>query len=851
MAVRSSRFRLLAVMWAGLGVVGTLSIGLPASQLRASDPNHNAVYSHPAVSAEFIRSHCLDCHQGSGAEAGFDVSELIEPRATGESQRESMDVDREEVHSRWISVVDRVESGEMPPVDASTARDEERRLFIADTSQWLTEIEQDEASKWGRVRGRRLTNLQLERSLHDLFGIDLPLAKHFPQEPKTGGFTTVADGQPMSHFQLEQHLAAIDRALDEAMRRAMDPPDEYDQHFTARELARTRPQSRTREPELREGLAVTWRGGTTYYGRLPATTAPEDGWYRFTFTASAVQPPESGGVWCTVRSGVLVSSAPLMDSVGVFEATSEPRQWTFETWLPMGHRLEIRPADAHLKSGKFAGGQVGTGEGEGQGLSGVALHEMQMQRIHLGPDNPSIRRLLFGEFEIVDRFDSTESDARLRRGQSAGVKSGGSAMDRAELLGLATDNPREAAQQLLVRFADRAFRRPVDAEEIAPYIASVQTQIDQGAPVVKAILGGYRSLLCSPRFLYHQENVGELEDEAIASRLSYFFWNAPPDTTLRDLAKQGKLRDRDVLRQQVERMLDDRRGGLFMSDFATQWLDLDQIDFTQPDSKRYRDFDNILQQSMLAETLTYLQDMLDQNISVGGLVDSDYTFLNERLARHYGIDGVTGDAMQRVGLKAGHRRGGLLTQGAILKITANGTDTSPVVRGVWVAERLLGIHIPPPPQNVPAIEPDIRGSTTIRQMLEKHRSNDACASCHTKIDPIGFALENYDPTGAWRDHYPTATRDSNRGALSIDPSYQMPDGAPFDDIDEFRALVLRDVRAIAKCVAEKMVVYGTGAPVRFADRQAIERIVDQTESDRYGFRSLVHAVVSSPLFLEK
>ena len=218
------------------------------------------------------------------------------------------------------------------------------------------------------------------------------------------------------------------------------------------------------------------------------------------------------------------------------------------------------------------------------------------------------------------------------------------------------------------------------------------------------------------------------------------------------------------------------RGQNFVRDFAAEWLDLSLINFTEPDPRLYRDFDIIVQQSMLDETHQYLQTMVDENLGVGNLIDSDFTFLNNRLARFYEIDGVDGDELQRVALKPEHHRGGVLTHGAILKVTANGTTTSPVIRGLWVSERLLGVHVPPPPENVPAIEPDIRGAKSIREMLAKHRADDSCASCHVKIDPPGFALENFNPAGQWRDTYYAGKKNRKYKPKPIDASYDMPDG---------------------------------------------------------------------------
>ena len=766
----------------------------------------------PESAQKFLKAHCQDCHSGDSAEAGFDVMalkpELSDPAGL----------------LRWIRIYDRVKTGEMPPPDASDLPAEERAKFVADAGQWIGDFQRGEWQKEGRTRGRRLTNLQLERTLHDLLGIDIPLADRLPEESKTNGFTTVADGQSLSHFQLEQHLGVVDSALDEAIRRAVSPPDETKKDLSAREISRRRARSRTREPELIDDTAVVWSSRLIFYGRVPATTARESGWYRFTIKASALKSPAEHGVWCTVRRGPCVSSAPLLGWVGAFEATSEPKTVTYETWLPKGEMLEIRPGDTTLKMARFQGGQVGTGEGGPQNVPGVAIHSITMERIHKGPANEEIRARLFCDLEV-----------RTNKG-------------KAELI---AEDPKEASASLMLQFANRAFRRPVSSEEVAPYVAMVDESIEQGTPLLDAIRGGYRALLCSPRFLYFHETPGRLDNYAIASRLSYFLWNTMPDAELLKLAAAGRLGEKPVLRAQVNRMLADDRGKNFVKDFAAEWLDLNQIDFTEPDRRLYPQFDIIVQQSMLDETHAFLQAMLKEDLSVENLIDSGFTFLNSRLARFYDIDRVETDELTKVKLEPEDHRGGLLTHGSILKVTANGTTTSPVIRGVWIAERLLGEHVPPPPASVPAIEPDIRGATSIREMLAKHRSDASCASCHVKMDPPGFVLETFDPAGRWRENYPAFERGRRTRGPKIDPSYALADGRRFADLDEFQQLILSQPESLAQNVAEKLLTYGTGAPVTFADRQAVEDIARQAADKNYGFRSLLLALVEHPIFLSK
>ncbi len=768
----------------------------------------------PTDARMFLSTHCYDCHQGAEAEAGLDLATL------------STELHENASATKWARVFDRVRDHEMPPAAAEPVDAKLRDQFLNQAGSWIRETQQTDYAARGRVRARRLTNLQLERTLHDLLGIDIPLAAKMPEEPRSGGFTTVADGQAMSHFQLEQHVSVVDAALDEAFRRALSEPDEWSRDLPATAIVRTRPKSRTREPELIDGHAVTWSSRLIFYGRLPATTAKEDGWYRFTLRAKALKRPADHGVWCTVRSGRCVSSAPLLDWVGAFEATDDPHEVTFEAWLSRGDMLEVRPGDDTLKMARFDGGQVGTGEGGPQDVPGVAIEWIKMQRIHRGPDDEAVRRLLFDDLAV-------QPAARRVPAQ------------------VVSQQPQRDVERLMRSFANRALRRPVENEVLKPYVALALASLDQDKDFVAALRAGYRALLCSPRFLYFHEQPGPLDDFAIASRLSYLLWNRPPDATLFDLAGESQLSDPKVVHAQVERMLSDPHGERFVEDFAAQWLDLSLIDFTEPDRKLYPGFDVIVQQSMLDETHAYLQMMLDDDLSVGHVIDSDFTFLNSRLARFYEIDRVEGDKLQKITLRPEDHRGGLLTHGTILKVTANGTTTSPVIRGVWISERLLGTEIPPPPESVPAIEPDIRGAKTIREMLAKHQADAACAVCHVKIDPPGFALENYDPAGRWRDKYFQLERGRMRPGATIDASFDMPDGRPFQDLREFQALVLTDQHALARNVAEKLITYGTGAPVSFADREAVDHIVAEATPANFGLRTLLRSVVTSPVFLNK
>lgn len=373
----------------------------------------------------------------------------------------------------------------------------------------------------------------------------------------------------------------------------------------------------------------------------------------------------------------------------------------------------------------------------------------------------------------------------------------------------------------------------------------------------------YQAALCSPDFLFLHEPRGPLEDHALASRLSYFLWNSAPDAELTRLADARKLRDPATLRAQTDRLLKDSKAERFVADFTDQWLDLREMDLTSPDKKLYPEFHPILRDAMPAETRAFFREMLGQNLPVRNVVHADFAMLNQRLAELYGIEGVSGGEIRKVSLDDAARRGGLLTQAAVLKVTANGTTTSPVKRGAWVMRKIMGLPPQPPPPTVPAVEPDISGVTTVREQLEKHRSDPACAGCHAKIDPAGLALESFDVIGGWRDRYrsvekgdqasvpPGARNISFKLGPAVDPSGTLPDGRAFANIGELEHLLLANERQLARNLAGQLLTYATGAAPSFADRAEVERILDHTQKTSYGVRSLVDAVIQSPLFLDK
>lgn len=774
----------------------------------------DVVAEHPAAMDEFVTDHCVACHDGPDGEGGFDVASL------------SHDLDDPATFQRWVRVLDRVVEGEMPPPEDGALDEEQIEAFRVTAEPHLASHQDRQHSQLGRVRGRRLSNRQLQATLGDLLVVDLPLAKLVPEELRTAGFWGIADGQTMSHFHLESHLKMVDAALDEAWRRLFEgKPIEYD--LPANKIANKPPGRRNREPEMYNGAAVGWNSTLPFYPRIESTKARESGWYDIELTASGLNIPEDQkGVWCTIRSGACRSGAPLMYWIDSFQAAEKPRTWKFRAYIRKEHQLEIRVSDVRLPKARFQGGQVAYGVGGPQKVPGVAMHRIKMKQVFPAGNHDKVVDRLFGKLNV-------SLNQKKRR------------------VTIEEDDVVKACAVQLRNFATRAFRRPVSRQEVLPYAEFLRSEIHAGREPADALRSAYRAVLCSPRFLYFNEQPGRLDDSAFAVRLSYLLTGSTPDWPLAKAARLEQLGDAQAVIKYADRILAGDRLDRFVADFAHQWLDLADIDFTEPDPKLHRDFDIVVQHAMISETEKFLADAFRRNASVTELVHAGHTFVNGRLASYYGIKGNDHDRVQRVLLDKSSERGGLLSQGAILKVTANGNDTSPVVRGVWVSERILGCEIPPPPENVPAVEPDIRGAKTIRDQLALHQSDGACASCHRNIDPPGYALESFDAAGRWRKHYPKWKGRRVTKGLPIDPSFVLADGRSFDDFLEFKALLADKPEPLARNLAAKLITYGTGSEIQFADRDDLDAIVAQCAQDHYGVRSILNAVITSDLFRQK
>ena len=579
--------------------------------------------------------------------------------------------------------------------------------------------------------------------------------------------------------------------------------------------------------------------------------------------------------------GVYASSAGQNRALGAFDFEPQPTIHEIEVLLAPGEGIRTDGMNLFRTRVNGSDEQYINPRATPEGIPGYAIQWMEVEGPLYDGSQGAGYRQLFGDLPLK-RLTEGESGVALevvppapppgQRGPGVGGRGlrgpggrGGGGM-REVNVDVTTDNPQQDAERLIRGFVQRAYRHPATDEEIQIFIDLFKNQYAQGQGFAKSMLTAYTAVLSSPGFIYVKENPGRLDDYALASRLSYFLWNSEPDEALRALATSGQLHKPEVLKAQTDRLMNDEKFRRFIDAFTDYWLDLRKIDDTSPSSMLYNDYelDDSLKGASLEETRLFVEELFRKDLPVCDIVSSDFTFLNERLAQHYGVPGVSGANMRRVTLPKNSVRGGLMTQASILKVTANGTTTSPVLRGHWITERILGIETPPPPK-VPSIEPDIRGAVTIRQQLEKHRADPSCASCHTKMDPPGFALESFDVMGGWRDRYRAVkegvTPASGVGmdgqkfafyyALPVDCSGSLPDGRTFDGVRDLKAMLLSDPAPIARNLTRQLAVYATGAPIRFSDRERIEHILQRTKDGDYGVRSIVRELVQSDLFQMK
>jgi hypothetical protein len=723
--------------------------------------------------------------------------------------------------------------------------------------------------RFGRVQFRRLSRGEYESTLRDLLSLpNLEVREMLPPDGTAHGFDKIGSALNLSYVQMSRYLDAADAALDQAI--VLNPRPA---HTTTRLEARTNGRFAQVLNKAKEAVPV---GDAVGLLRQPNTAQapwwwskfepPIDGYYRLRMKSFGFLW-DRGKVLSADRSHALTfhavqgSTKRPLGTFDVGRSEQEASIHDFTTFLRQGDQLQVwlETLDDRNK---------GERELSEYTAPGVALEWLEVEGPVLDSWPPASHQGLFGDLPIAEW--THESGLReppvpmITQGVGKRANRVPAKRNKVSLFHVVPQNPGDDARRLLSDFANRAFRRPVNEEDLEGILKLVQNKLDQKHCFQEAMKVGFQAILCAPEFLFLQEQPGELDPYALASRLSYFLWNSMPDAQLLSLAENGTLREPAALHGQVERMLDDPKSQRFIESFCGQWLDLRRITITQPDEQLYPEFDQLLQSSMVDETHAFVAEMIREDLGIEHLVDSDFAMINGRLAELYEIPDVEGVSIRKVQLPPDGARGGIVTQASVLKVTANGTTTSPVTRGAWFLDRIYGEPAPLPPPNIPAVEPDLRGTTTIREQLDRHRNVAACASCHRKIDPPGFALESFDVIGGWRDRYRSLgegesvekTLKNGRPVAyklgrPVDSSGIAPNGKTFRDIHGFRLVLAAEHEQLARNMAQRLLVYATGAGIEFADRRVIEGILEQARERDFGFRTLIHAVVQSNAFQSK
>jgi hypothetical protein len=819
-------------------------------------------------------------------------------------------------HALWVKIHDRVHDGEMPPAKKKERPDPSAvTAMTGGLARRLIAIDLAEQKAVGRTPMRRLSRTEFEWSVRDLLAMPaLALKDSLPEDGKSHGFDRLAGALDFSSIHLEAYLAAVDKALDAALCPLVEKPPQLKYRYHLWDQTRHEGKEaegwvgRSIQERIAIGLIGLQQDVDTFKAATPFTVQDEEphvtalgmfrnedadyrcsldtiksfytGYYKlrasgysFQWDGKQVQPTERGGAlsWGIYSKNINYGTVGLPpNKAGETEITA---------WIERGGGM-THGTDDNLRIVLSSCENIRDFARKDDGLlgpkvaaPGIAVEWVEIEGPIIDQWPPASHRALFGELPVKEWNKDKDASVPLPKQQtwpngnpwSFPKDPYGERGEKRPKVYVASGAPLADAARLLLTFAHRAFRRPVSQGDVSSYLAIVKSRLDAGAAFQDAMLAAYRGILTAPEFLLLREAPGKLSPHALAARLATFLWSSVPDDALIAIADKGELVKPEVLRTQTERLLNDAKAGRFVVDFLGQWLSLNNLNATQPDKKLYPEFMPWLQDAMLLESQAFFTELVKGDLPIANLVKSDFAMLNEPLARHYGIDGVKGWDIRKVLLPAGSKRGGVLTQASVLKVTAAGTTTSPVKRGAFVMERILGITPSPPPADAGAIEPDVRGATTVREQLEKHRRNDTCKSCHAKMDPYGFALESFDVTGEWRDRYravggkgPDEQRKIINGhrieyhyELPVDCAGVMPDGRMFADVDALRALLVAEPEKLARAFVGHLVTYATGESVSFADRAAVDTIIATAKAKGYGIRTLIHETIQSDLFRTK
>jgi hypothetical protein len=794
-------------------------LGLVCLAIAATAAPARAAPSFEADAWPYLQAHCLGCHGEQKQEGGFRLDTL--------SRKVGL-----ENGPQWAEVLGRITAGEMPPEEAKNPPTADASAAIV---EWLAarldEGEVTRLARRGRVSYNRLSREEYVNTVRDLIGVhfDAEDPSGFPEDPEWHGFERLGSVLTLAPSTIEKYLAAAETILAEAY------PAEKPKFLeaTRRAVVETSIEENHRERLREHGQLDRVRFELTaqdiYRGSV-IQPLPAPGIYELSYTLSGLKPEHGRAPRLSVLEQNL---GRVLFEQDIVAPEDQPITVTFQAHLPKGHPTIHVTNDVVGPTTNFRA----TNHSRIPFIS--TKHARAPWQMKL-TDEQGRPRYPFLILDQVSWRGPLVSEAEQRRRDDYWPAEAGN-----------LDHVRIGLENL----ARRAFRRPVSAEELAGQLAIVKAELDSGAAFPDALKTGMLSILCSKSFLFLAEgdeavDRHTLDDWELASRLSYLLWSTMPDDELFALAEQGRLRDKAELARQADRMLADPRARRFTESFASQWLHLRKVGMFEPDKTLYPDYDESLAKSMVGETTAFFHEVLEQGLTLREFLDSDWTMVNPRLARFYGLPDVEGTEFRRVSLPPDGRRGGLLSQAAILSLTSDGTRHRPVHRGRWVLEAIFGRSPPPPPPNIDPIPPSPADApkATVRMKLEAHTYDPRCASCHRTIDPLGLAFENYDAIGRWRTH------EAGMGTGDdppVDPSGTLADGRSYRTPEEFKQLLSADIDAFTETFVEKLATYGLRRTMSFSDREDLAGIARAGREHDYRLRDIIMAFVTSDLFQKR
>jgi mono/diheme cytochrome c family protein len=778
--------RIPAVLLAGSLFAACAAEQPPATVLPQSRLSDQAAFTH------FIESNCIDCHNNRDQTAGLAIDDLIATEI-GKNQ------------PAWENIVRKLTTRQMPPSDIPRPPEKDYETVIAWLESTLDAAAAGHPNPGRAETFRRLNRTEYQNAIRDLLGLEVDVTTLLPPDESSLGFDNVTVTN-LSATLLNRYLSAAQTISRSAVGRAPSTPRE--------DTYRIRPDI-TQDSHL-EGLPIGTRGGIVipYY-------FPRDGEYEVRVRLMRDRNESIEGLHETHELDVLLDRTRCKLFTIEPPAKGESDQ-TLDANLNTRIKVTAGPHDVGVA---FLAKSAALEESMRQPLN---VHFNYYRHPRIGP-------AVFQVSIVGPIADGGPGDTPSRRRVFISTPDGETEED-------------ESARKILTHLMRMAYRRPISEDDLKiplKFYREGRATGDFEAGIETAL----SSILVNPQFLFHIERdppngapgtVYPIDDVALASRLSFFLWSSIPDAELLDLAEKGALHRPEVLEQRVSRMLADKRSQSLITSFANQWLHLRNLDSVIPDMRLFPDFDDNLRQAMEQETELFFESILREDRSVLDLIKADYTFLNERLSKHYGIPHVYGSHFRRVMLNEDWQRGGLLRQGSILAVTSYATRTSPVLRGHWVLKNLLNAPPPPPPGNVPPLKDNsVLGTLTVRERLAQHRADEACARCHQVMDSMGFALENFDAVGRWRQ------TESDR---PIDAAGSFLDGGEFIGVSGLEQALLKRPELFVRALAEKLMTYALGRQLEYYDAPAIRKIVVAARDDNYRLTRIIVGIVQSTPF---